>query len=85
MFGGFPEVVLKKNASKKKKSLEDIFTSYFQLEILKLGDFRRNKIIRDLILLLMQRVGTKLDIIKLSKELSVSRPTLYQYLSIDIG
>lgn len=81
LFGGFPEVVLKKNVSEKKKSLEDIFTSYFQLEILKLGDFRRNKIIRDLILLLMQRVGTKLDIKKLSKELSVSRPTLYRYLS----
>jgi len=81
LFGGFPEVVLKKNTGEKKKSLEDIFTSYFQLEILKLGDFRRNKIIRDLILLLMQRVGAKLDIKKLSKELSVSRPTLYQYLS----
>ena len=81
LFGGFPEVVLKKNTSEKKKSLEDIFTSYFQLEILKLGDFRRNNKIRDLILLLMQRVGTKLDIKKISKELSISRPTLYQYLS----
>ncbi len=81
LFGGFPEVVLKKNISEKKKSLEDIFTSYFQLEVLKLGDFRRNDKIRDLILLLMQRVGTKLDIKKLSRELSVSRPTLHQYIS----
>jgi len=81
LFGGFPEVVLKKNTGEKKKSLEDIFTSYFQLEVLRLGDFRRNNKIRDLILLLMQRVGTKLDIKKLSSELSISRPTLYQYIS----
>jgi len=81
LFGGFPEVVLKINASEKKKSLEDIFTSYFQLEVLGLGDFRRNNKIRDLILLMMQRVGAKLDIKKLSRELSISRPTLYQYIS----
>lgn len=80
-FGGFPEVVLKKNTNEKKKSLEDIFTSYFQLEVLRLGDFRRNNKIRDLILLLMQRIGTKLDIIKLSRELSISRPTLNHYIS----
>ena len=81
LFGAFPEVVLKKNADEKRKSLEDIFTSYFQLEVLRIGDFRRNNKIRDLILLLMQRVGSKLDIQKLSRELSISRPTLYQYIS----
>jgi len=36
LFGGFPEVVLKKNTDGKRRSLEDIFTSYFQLEVLKL-------------------------------------------------
>jgi len=81
LFGGFPEVVLKKNTDGKRRSLEDIFTSYFQLEILRIGDFKRNNKIRDLILLLMQRVGSKLDIQKLSRELSISRPTLYQYIS----
>jgi len=81
LFGGFPEVVLKKNADGKRRSLEDIFTSYFQLEVLRIGDFKRNNKIRDLILLLMQRVGSKLDIQKLSRELSISRPTLYQYIS----
>ena len=81
LFGGFPEVVLKKNFNEKNKSLEDIFSSYFNLEIIGLGGFRKNKVIRDLILLLAQRVGTKLDIEKLSKELSISRPTLYEYIS----
>lgn len=79
-FGGFPEVILKDNFSKKKKALEDIFTSYFQLEILRLKDFRKNEIIKDLILLLMERVGSKLDIKKLSSELEISRITLKEYL-----
>lgn len=79
-FGGFPEVALKESIEEKKKSLEDIFTSYFQLEILRLADFRKNEAIRDLILLLTQRTGSKLDIQKLSSELGVSRVTLREYL-----
>jgi len=81
LFGGFPGVVLKSGLEEKKKALEDIFTSYFQLEVVQLGDFRRNEVIRDLMLLLMQRVGSKLDIQKLSKELKISRPSLTGYIS----
>ena len=53
----------------------------FQLEVLRLGDFKKNKIIRDLMTILMERIGSKLDIQKLSQELGVSRPTIYNYLS----
>lgn len=81
LFGGFPGVVLKTNIEEKKKALEEIFTSFFQLEILQLGDFRKNEMIRDLILLMIQRLGSKIDIQKISKELSISRSTLYEYLA----
>jgi predicted AAA+ superfamily ATPase len=81
IFGGFPGVFLKSSAEEKKRALDDIFSSFFQLEILQLGDFRKNEIIRDLILLLMQRLGSKLDVQKLSKELGVSRQTLNVYLA----
>jgi predicted AAA+ superfamily ATPase len=81
LFGGFPGVVLKTNIEEKKKALEEIFTSFFQQEILQLGDFRRNEVIRDLILLLIPRLGSKLDIQRISKEIGVSRPTLYEYLA----
>jgi len=81
LFGGFPEVVLKKSVEEKKKSLEDIFSSFFQLEVLIFGDFKKNKVVRDLMMVLMQRIGSKLDIQKLSQELGVSRPTIYEYLS----
>lgn len=80
-FGGFPGVVLKTSMLEKTRALDDIFTSYFQWEILQLGDFRKNEIIRDLIVLLAQRISSKLDIQKISKELGITRPTLYEYLS----
>ncbi|MCM8784523.1 MAG: ATP-binding protein [Candidatus Omnitrophica bacterium] len=81
LFGGFPGVVLKNIPEEKKKALEEIFTSFFQLEVIQIGYFRRNEIIRDLILLLMQRIGNRLDIQRLSKELGASRATLEEYLS----
>jgi predicted AAA+ superfamily ATPase len=81
LFGGFPGVVLKSSVEEKKKALDEIFTSFFQLEVLQLGDFRKNEVIRDLMLLLIERIGSKLDIQKLSKELSISRPTLIEYIS----
>lgn len=80
-FGGFPGVVLKTNVEEKRKAIEEIFTSFFQLEVIQLGDFRKNQIIRDLILLLMQRAGSKLDIQRLSRELEISRQTLNDYIS----
>lgn len=81
LFGGFPGVVLKSSAEEKRKALEEIFSSFFQLEILQLGDFRRNDVIRDLMLLLIQRLGSRLDIQRISKELGISRPTLSEYIS----
>jgi len=81
LFGGFPEVVLKNSIEEKKRALENIFSSFFQLEILRLGGFRKNKTIRDLMVVLMERISSKLDVQKLSRELGISRPTLYEYLS----
>ena len=46
-----------------------------------MGDYKRNDVVRDLMLLLMERIGSKLDIQKLSKELGVSRPTIGEYIS----
>lgn len=80
-WGGFPEVVLKESPEEKRKSLENIFSSFFELEVLQLGDFKRNTVVRDLILLLMERIGSKIDIQKLSQELGVSRETISRYLS----
>jgi len=80
-WGGFPGVVLVSDAEKKKNMLGDIFSSYYQNEIVGLADYRKNKKVRDLILLLATRVGSQLDLVKLSQELGITRATVYSYLS----
>ncbi|PIP27379.1 MAG: hypothetical protein COX30_02210 [Candidatus Moranbacteria bacterium CG23_combo_of_CG06-09_8_20_14_all_39_10] len=80
-YGGFPGVVLAGTAEEKKMKLNDIFKSYFEKDVKNLADFREIKALRDLILLLMQRVGSKLEITKLSSEIGVSRETIYSFLS----
>lgn len=80
-YGGFPGVVLARTAEEKRMKLNDIFKSYFEKDVKNLADFREIKALRDLILLLMQRVGSKLEITKLSSEIGVSRETIYSFLS----
>ena len=80
-FGGFPGVVAKESFKEKRIALEDIFTSYFQLEVVQLGDYRKTSAMRNIMLLLMERIGSKIDIQKIASELGVSRPTIYDYLS----
>ncbi len=80
-FGGFPSVVLENDPERKKTMLSEIFTSYFEKDAKNLADFRDMSKLRDLILLLIPRVGSKIEIRKLANDLSVSRETVYSYLS----
>ena len=80
-FGGFPAVVLESNIERKKQLLDNIFRSYFEIDIKNLADFKELSKLRDLILMLVSRVGSKLDITKLASELDLSRETIYSYLS----
>lgn len=80
-FGGFPAVVLEKKKERKRQVLEDVFKSYFEKEIKTLADFRELAKIRDLILLLTKRVGSKIEISKISFELGISRERVYSYLN----
>ncbi len=80
-FGGFPKVVLSETPERKKAILSEIFTSYFEKDAKSLADFRDMSKLRDLILLLIPRLSSKLEINKLASELSLSRETIYTYLS----
>lgn len=80
-FGGFPGVAQKTTESEKKSALDDIFISYYQLEVLQLSDFRKSHKIRDLLFLLMGRVGSRLDVKKLTSTLGISRETVNEYLA----
>jgi len=80
-YGGFPAVVLSKARERKRQILEDIFKSYFEKDIKSLADFKELGKLRDLILLLSQRVGSKFEISKIASEIGISRQTVYSYLT----
>ncbi len=80
-FGGFPGVVMKTSLEEKHEALMDIFSAYFNKEVLNIGGFRNNQAVRDLILLLISRVGSKIDVQKLSTELGITRVTVMEYLA----
>ena len=80
-FGGLPSVVLENDQERKKTLLSEIFTSYFEKDAKNLADFRDMSKLRDLILLLVPRIASRIEINKLANTLSVSRETIYSYLS----
>lgn len=84
-FGGFPGVVAKLSVEEKLEALGEIFTAYFNKEVLGISGFRNNQVARDLMLLLAKRIGNKLDVQKLATELAVSRITVNEYLAFLAG
>lgn len=79
-FGGFPEVVVTDQPSLKQEILKNIFKSFFEKDIKILSDYKDVRDLRDLLILLTPRVGSMLDITKLSSELGVERVKVYSYL-----
>lgn len=79
-FGGFPAVVLEKDSEIKKQILKNIFASFFEKDLKILSDYKDIQELRDLLLLLVPRIGSMLDISRISSELGVSRPKVYNYL-----
>lgn len=80
-FGGFPQVVLTEERQQKQVMLNDIFKSYFEKDVQAIADFREMGAFRETLLLLLQRIGSKLEISKLASEIGVARETIYSYLS----
>lgn len=80
-YGGFPKVALEESPERKKALLLEIFTSYYEKDVKSLADFKDTSKLRDLILLLIPRVGSRIEITKLAASLGLSRETVYSYLS----
>lgn len=79
-FGGFPGVVLADGAERKKELLLEIFNTYFSKDVSSLADFKDVGKLRDLILLLISRVGSRVNISKISTALEINRERVYSYL-----
>lgn len=81
-YGGFPDVVLQPQAAIKDALLNDIINSYFQIDITTLAQFQDVAKLRDLLLLLTQRLGRKLNISSLANTLGLPRTQVYEYLEL---
>jgi len=81
-FGGLPEVVLTGKDNFKTDLLEDIISSYINIDIRWLSDFRNAENIRNLLVMLASRIGTKLDTTKISALTGLSIPTVANYIEL---
>lgn len=79
-FGGFPAVVLENDETTKKQILKNIFASFFEKDLKILSDYKDMQELRDLLLLLVPRVGSMLDVTRLANELGANRPKVYHFL-----
>ncbi len=79
-FGGFPEVVLSETDEEKKDLLKDIISSYVNIDIKSLADFRKEKSVYNLIKMLAARAGSRVDYAKLSRLVGISRQTTSGYI-----
>jgi uncharacterized protein len=80
MYGGMPDVVLETRPAVRRDILNDIFSSYINIDVRALADFRKIGELKQLMHLLALRIGNKLDITKLASTSGLSRPTVMQYL-----
>ena len=79
-FGGFPRVVLAESVKEKKSMLEDIISSYINIDIKSIADFKDSSAVVNIAKMLAVRTGSKLDYSKLSRLTGLSRPTIKNYV-----
>jgi predicted AAA+ superfamily ATPase len=60
--------------------LTDVVSSYINVDVARLSDFKRQKDFYGLIKMLVGRIGSRLDYVKLSQLSGISRPSLINYL-----
>lgn len=81
-FGGFPEVVLAPDDAAKTDLLRDLISSYINIDIKALSDFRDGRNLYNLVKMLALRTGTKLDYSKLARLGGLSRSSVLNYLEL---
>jgi len=81
-YGGLPKVVLTKSIEEKKDILEDIISSYINIDIKSIIKFKDSNLIINLVKMLASRAGSKLDYAKISRLMGVSRQTILNYISL---
>ncbi len=84
-FGGFPQVVLAETENEKKDILNEILSSYVNLDVASLADFADRQSAFTLMKMLASRAGNKLDYSKFSRLSGLSRPATKNYIELFEG
>ena len=84
-YGGFPQAVLAQSSDEKKDLLNEILSSYANIDVATLADFADRRNVANLIKMLAGRVGTRLDYAKLSRLSGLARPVIKNYLDLFEG
>ena len=79
-YGGFPRVALEPNVDRKKAILAEIFTSYIDLDVEHLSDFRSIADMRNLIRVLAARIGSRINVNDLSVITGLDQKTTRTYI-----
>lgn len=79
-YGGFPDVVLAAKSTEKRDLSADILSSYINIDIKTLADFRTQDGIYKLLKMLSNRCCTRLEYSKLSRLTGISRITVQNYV-----
>jgi len=79
-YGGFPEVILNDDISEKIDILQDILSSYINIDLVQIADIKKIPELRNIIKLLATRIGSKLDISKIANTVNLSRQTVDNYI-----
>ncbi|MGD9129694.1 MAG: ATP-binding protein [Candidatus Woesebacteria bacterium] len=79
-YGGLPKVVLTSSVDRKKKLLEEIFSSYIRLDVKNLADFKSISDLRRVINLLAARIGNKLNVTEIANITGLNRITIANYI-----
>jgi len=84
-FGGFPQVVLASTPQEKKDLLNEILTSYINLDVVVLADFTDRRNTFNLMKMIAARAGNKLDYSKLSRLSGIPRANVKNYIELFEG
>lgn len=79
-YGGFPDVVLAAKIGEKRDLASDIVSSYINIDIKTLADFRTQDGMYKLLKMLSSRCCTRLEYAKLSRLSGISRVTVQNYV-----
>lgn len=79
-YGGFPEVALAGSLEKKRDLLNDIVSSYINIDVAAMSDFRKKGDFYNIIKLLASRVGSRADYAKISSIAGINAATLKNYM-----